>query len=59
MSLMAGSTGRRLGHVAAPADVMQSPIIRAIFKARELVLGSQPDTAEHPRGVVAFTKSNG
>jgi hypothetical protein len=56
-------------HVAAPADVtlaaaceadvMQSPLIRAIFRTRELVLGSQPDKAERPRGIVAFTKSIG
>lgn len=45
--------------VACEADLMQSPIIRAIFKARELVLGAQPDTSARPRGVVAFTKSIG
>jgi len=38
---------------------MQSPIIRAIFKARELALGAQPDPGQRPRGVVAFTKSIG
>ena len=38
---------------------MQSPVIRAIFRTRELVLASEPDTAVHPRGVVAFTKSLG
>jgi hypothetical protein len=56
-------------HVAAPADItfvaaceadlMQSPIIRALFRTRELILGSQPDAAEHPTGVLAFTKSLG
>jgi hypothetical protein len=56
-------------HVAAPAeitfaaacetDLMQSPIIRAVFRARELILGSQPDSAEHPRGVLAYTTSLG
>jgi hypothetical protein len=56
-------------HVAAPADVtfaaaceadvMRSPLIRAIFRTRELVLGNQPDTAERPRGILAFTKSIG
>jgi hypothetical protein len=45
--------------VACEADLMQSPIIRAIFKARERVLGAQPDTTARPRGVVAFTKSIG
>jgi hypothetical protein len=60
---------RRHIHVAAPADMtlaaaceadlMQSPIIRAIFRTRELALGSQPVAAQHPRGVLAFTKSIG
>ena len=45
--------------VACEADLMESPIIRAIFKARELVLGAQPDPSQRPRGVVAFTKSIG
>lgn len=55
--------------VAAPADVtvsascdmdlQQSPIVRAIFKARELILGSEPDTAARPRGLLALTKSIG
>jgi hypothetical protein len=44
---------------ACESDVMQSPIIRTIFKTRELVLGAQPDTSARPRGVVAFTKSIG
>lgn len=56
-------------HVAAPAeitfqaaceaDLMQSPTIRTIFKVRELILGGQPDTAEHPRGLLELTKSQG
>jgi hypothetical protein len=60
---------RRHIFVAAPAettftaacegDLLQTPIIRAIFRSRELILGSQRDSAEHPRGVVAFTKSIG
>jgi hypothetical protein len=55
--------------VAAPADItfvaacetdlMQSPVVRAIFKGRELVLASQPDRTERPRGLLAFTKSIG
>jgi hypothetical protein len=55
--------------VAAPAeitfaaaceqDLMASPAVRAIFKAREIVLGSAPDTAAHPRGLLALTKSIG
>jgi len=56
-------------HVAAPADVtfsaaceidlQQSPVVRAIFRARELILGSEPDTAARPRGLLALTKSLG
>jgi hypothetical protein len=56
-------------HVAAPADVtfaaaceqdlMALPIVRAIFKTRELVLGSKPDVVERQRGLLALTKSIG
>jgi hypothetical protein len=55
--------------VTAPADItfaaaceqelMALPIVRAIFKAREIVLGSEPDAAVHPRGLLAMTKSIG
>jgi hypothetical protein len=54
-------------HVAAPADIafaaaceedlMALPIVRAIFKTREVVLGGQPDTVSRPRGLLAWTKS--
>ncbi len=44
---------------ACEADLMQSPIVRAIFKTRELVLGSEPDTMERPRGLLALTTSIG
>ncbi len=44
---------------ACESDLMQSPIIRTIFKARELVLGAQSDTTARPQGVLAFTKSIG
>jgi hypothetical protein len=44
---------------ACEADLMRSPIIRAIFSTRALILGSQPDRADHPRGVVAWTTSLG
>ena len=56
-------------HVAAPAevtfaaaceqDLMALPVARAIFKARDVLLGSQPDSAAHPRGLLALTKSLG
>lgn len=44
---------------ACDADLMQSLIIRTIFRTRELILGSEPDRTAHPRGVLAFTKSIG
>jgi hypothetical protein len=55
--------------VAAPAaialaaacdmDLAQSPIIRAIFKTRELVLGAQPDKMRSPRTLLAWAKELG
>ena len=33
--------------------------MRAIFKARETMLGSEPDTATHPHGLLALTESIG
>jgi hypothetical protein len=38
---------------AAEADVRQSPVVRAIFRARELVLGAKPDDAARPSGLLA------
>jgi len=62
-------TERHHIHVAAPAettfraaceqDLMALPVVRAIFKAREIVLGGEPDSAAHPRGLLALTKSIG
>ena len=40
-------------------DLRQSWIVRAIFRAREIVLGADVDTATRPRGLVAFTTSIG
>jgi len=55
--------------VAAPAaitfaaatdlNLMQSAVIRAIFRTRELVLGAQPDSAARPRGLLAQMKALG
>jgi hypothetical protein len=55
--------------VAAPADVtfaaaceqdlMALPLVRAIFKLREIVLGGERDTVARPRGLLALTKSIG
>jgi hypothetical protein len=38
---------------------MALPVVRAIFKAREILLGSEPETAAHPRGLLALTTSMG
>jgi hypothetical protein len=56
-------------HIAAPADIafaaaceqdlMALPVVRAIFKTRELVLGAEPETAVRPRGLLAMTRSIG
>jgi hypothetical protein len=56
-------------HVSAPADVtfaaaceqnlMALPIVRAIFKGREILLGGEPDTAVRPHGLLALTRSLG
>ena len=55
--------------VAAPAeitfasaceqDLMAVPLVRAIFKAREIILRSEPDTRSHPRGLLALMKAIG
>jgi len=44
---------------AGEADLLQSPITRAIFKAREVILGSDPDSTTRPRGLLALTQSLG
>jgi hypothetical protein len=56
-------------NVAAPAEVTfaasmamdleDSPVIRAIFKGRELLLGAEADTKPDARGLVAVTKELG
>lgn len=55
--------------VAAPAavtlaaaqemDLLHSPSVRAIIKARELILGAKPDDRRRPRGLVAEVQSLG
>jgi hypothetical protein len=56
-------------HIAAPADVvlataksmavLDSRLIRAIFKAREVALRAQPDTRPHPRALLEQMQSIG
>ena len=55
--------------VAAPAaltlaaakeqGLLQSPLVRAIFRAREIVLGATPDSRPRPRGLLAEVQSLG
>ena len=44
---------------AGEADLLLSPVVRAVFRVRELILGSKPDRTVRPRGVLAFTQSIG
>jgi hypothetical protein len=56
-------------HVGAPAevtldvaktmDLFQLPLVRAIFKGRELILGATPDERPRPRGLLAEVQSLG
>jgi hypothetical protein len=55
--------------VAAPADItftaaceqdfMRLPAVRAIFRAREIILGAHADATMRPRGLLALTRSLG
>ena len=38
---------------------MGLPVVRSIFKARELILGSEPDAGTHPRGLLELMKAIG
>ena len=40
-------------------DFRRSLVIRAIFKARELLMGAEPDDGARPRGLLPLTKSLG
>ena len=44
---------------AGEADLTQSPAVRAIFKAREIVLGAERDAVLRPHGLLALTTSLG
>src|SRR4051794_177188 len=60
---------RHSSHVRAPASTTffaacetgleDSAIVRAVFRTRELVLGSKPIHGDRPRGLLALTKSLG
>lgn len=44
---------------AQDQDLMHSPVIRTIFRARELVLGATPDDPMRPAGLIATMQSLG
>jgi hypothetical protein len=44
---------------AREQDLLHIPVVRAIFKAREIVLGATPDERPQPRGLVAVTLALG
>jgi len=44
---------------AAETDLQQSAIVRAIFRARELVLGAEPNAVARPKGLMAQMTSLG
>jgi hypothetical protein len=44
---------------AKELDLQQSPVVRAIFRSREAVMGASGDRTARPRGIVALTTSLG
>jgi hypothetical protein len=44
---------------AREQDLLRLPLVRAIFKAREIALGAEPDDRPRPRGLLAVTQSFG
>jgi hypothetical protein len=61
--------GRHQIRIAAPAattlaaaremDLLQSPVVRALIKGRELILRATPDTRPRPRGLLAEVQALG
>ena len=45
--------------VAGEMDLFHTPVVRTIFKARELLLGTDPDERARPRGLLADVQSMG
>jgi len=58
-SIRVGAPAEVTFGAACEADLMQSPVARAIFKGREIILGSNPDETPRPRGILALTTSIG
>ncbi|HUK20304.1 MAG TPA: hypothetical protein VLV45_01965 [Gemmatimonadales bacterium] len=48
-----------LAAAANGVNLDESPLIRAVFRLRELMLGSTPDRTARPRGLVSFVQSLG
>jgi hypothetical protein len=46
-------------HHVRVADLIHSAIVRAIFKSREQILGSEANETARPRGLLALTTSMG
>ena len=44
---------------AGEADLFGAPVVRAIIRARELLLGARPDARRRPRGLLAEAESLG
>jgi hypothetical protein len=44
---------------ACHVDLLQSPVVRAIIRTREVILGSASDPSQRPHGLLAATKSFG
>jgi hypothetical protein len=44
---------------AREQDLLQSPLVRAIYKARELVLRAEPEDRQLPRGLLAWALALG
>jgi hypothetical protein len=44
---------------ACNQDLLDLPLVRAIFDARALIMGSRPDSADRPRGLLPVTLSLG
>lgn len=45
--------------VAREVELQASPVVRAVIRAREILLGATPDTRRHSRGLLAETQSLG
>jgi hypothetical protein len=58
-SIRVAATAETTLAAAAAADLRQSPLVRAIFRAREVILRSTPGAAARPAGLLAETLSLG